>query len=73
MVDVDWRIKGEGGRWKEEEEVRRDEVKIKKKRSWSYPTWLEYNIAKDAAFCFYCYLFKSKRGVDSFVGDRFSN
>jgi hypothetical protein len=66
-------MKGEGGRWKEEEEVRRDEVKIKKKRSWSYPTWLEYNIAKDAAFCLYCYLFKSKRGVDSFVGDRFSN
>jgi hypothetical protein len=57
-------MKGEGGRWKEEEEVRRDEVKIKKKRSWSYPTWLEYNIAKDAAFCLYCYLFKSKGGVD---------
>jgi len=48
-------------------------VKIEKKRSWSYPTWLEYSIAKDAAFCLYCYLFKSKRGVDSFVGDGFSN
>jgi hypothetical protein len=33
--------------------------------------WLEYNIAKDAAFCFYCYLFKQPRaenyGVDSFT------
>nr|XP_034894408.1 zinc finger MYM-type protein 1-like [Populus alba] len=39
----------------------------------AYPTWLEYSIAKDAAFCLYCYLFKSKEGVDSFVGDGFSN
>ena len=39
----------------------------------TYPTWLEYNIAKDAAFCFYCYPFKSKGGVDLFVGDDFSN
>jgi hypothetical protein len=30
-------------------------------------------MAKDAAFCLYCYLFKSKGGVDSFVGDGFSN
>ena len=33
--------------------------------------WLEYSIAKDAAFCFYCYLFKQPRaehyGVDSFT------
>jgi hypothetical protein len=28
----------------------------------AYPTWLEYSIAKDAAFCLYCYLFKSKGG-----------
>jgi len=31
--------------------------------------WLEYSIAKDAAFCFYCYLFKQPRaenfGVDA--------
>nr|XP_034918724.1 uncharacterized protein LOC118052019 [Populus alba] len=39
----------------------------------AYPTWLEYSIAKDAAFCLYCYLFKLKGGVDSFVGDGFSN
>ena len=39
----------------------------------AYPTWLEYSIAKDAAFCLYCYLFKSKGGVDSFMGDGFSN
>jgi hypothetical protein len=39
----------------------------------AYSTWLEYNIAKDVAFCLYCYLFKSKGGVDSFVGDEFSN
>jgi len=38
-----------------------------------YLTWLEYNIAKDVAFCLYCYLFMSKGGVDSFVGDEFSN
>ncbi|XP_052307415.1 uncharacterized protein LOC18096865 [Populus trichocarpa] len=35
----------------------------------AYPTWLEYSIAKDAVFCLYCYLFKSKGGVDSFVGE----
>jgi len=33
--------------------------------------WLEYSIAKDAAFCFYCYLFKQPRaenyGVDAFT------
>jgi hypothetical protein len=23
--------------------------------------WLEYSIAKDATFCFYCYLFKQPR------------
>ncbi|KAJ7015667.1 hypothetical protein NC653_004847 [Populus alba x Populus x berolinensis] len=39
----------------------------------AYPTWLEYIISKDAAFCLYCYLFKSKEGVDLFVGDEFSN
>jgi hypothetical protein len=39
----------------------------------AYPTWLKYRIAKDDAFCLYCYLFKSKGGVDSFVGDGFSN
>jgi hypothetical protein len=39
----------------------------------AYPTWLEYSLAKDVVFCLYCYLFKSKGGVDSFVGDGFSN
>jgi hypothetical protein len=39
----------------------------------AYPTWLEYSIAKDAVFCLYCYLFKSKGGIDSFVGEGFSN
>lgn len=33
--------------------------------------WLEYSVAKDAAFCFYCYLFKQPRaenyGVDAFT------
>jgi hypothetical protein len=33
--------------------------------------WLEYSIAKDVAFCFYCYLFKQPRdenyGVDAFM------
>ncbi|KAJ6898026.1 zinc finger MYM-type protein 1-like [Populus alba x Populus x berolinensis] len=39
----------------------------------AYPKWLEYIIAKDATFCLYCYFFKSKGDVDSFVGDGFSN
>uniref|UniRef100_A0A8I6Y8A0 TTF-type domain-containing protein n=1 Tax=Hordeum vulgare subsp. vulgare TaxID=112509 RepID=A0A8I6Y8A0_HORVV len=33
--------------------------------------WLEYNVAKDAAFCFYCFLFKQPRaenfGTESFT------
>ncbi|CAN6236329.1 unnamed protein product [Urochloa humidicola] len=33
--------------------------------------WLEYSVAKDAAFCFYCYLFKQPRvenfGVEAFT------
>jgi hypothetical protein len=33
---------------------------------------LEYNVAKDAAFCFYCFLFKQSRrenfGVESYSG-----
>ena len=39
--------------------------------------WLEYSISKDAAFCFYCYLFKPKRvenfGVESFTTNGFTN
>lgn len=39
--------------------------------------WLEYSIAKDAAFCFYCYLFKQPRpdnfGVDAFTSKGFTN
>ncbi|XP_042423505.1 uncharacterized protein LOC122011146 [Zingiber officinale] len=42
-----------------------------------YPNWLEYNIAKDATFCLYCYLFKVDRGSqtdgDSFVTEKFKN
>ncbi|XP_074271276.1 uncharacterized protein LOC141595204 [Silene latifolia] len=36
--------------------------------------WLEYNIEKDAAFCFVCYLFKDKTSIprtDKFVTDGF--
>ncbi|KAJ6858052.1 zinc finger MYM-type protein 1-like [Populus alba x Populus x berolinensis] len=33
----------------------------------AYPTWLEYNIVKDVVFCLYCYLFKSKEGINSFT------
>ncbi|GAV73862.1 LOW QUALITY PROTEIN: DUF4371 domain-containing protein, partial [Cephalotus follicularis] len=40
-------------------------------------TWLEYNIAKDAAFCLYCYIFKldhgDQRGGDAFVTEGFTN
>ncbi|KAJ0968084.1 hypothetical protein J5N97_025001 [Dioscorea zingiberensis] len=39
-----------------------------------YPTWLEYSIAKDAAFCLCCYLYKQNIGEhDSFVSKGFSN
>lgn len=35
--------------------------------------WLEYSVAKDAAICLYCYLFKQPRaenyGVDAFTGN----
>ncbi|XP_039142002.1 LOW QUALITY PROTEIN: zinc finger MYM-type protein 1-like [Dioscorea cayenensis subsp. rotundata] len=47
--------------------------------SWfdEYGNWLEYSIAKDAAFCLYCYLFKPdirKQGsADSFVIEGFTN
>ena len=47
--------------------------------SWftEYANWLEYNIAKDAAFCLCCYLFKldigEQAGGDSFVSEGFSN
>ncbi|KAM2968407.1 hypothetical protein FF1_028557 [Malus domestica] len=36
--------------------------------------WLEYSISKDAAFCLYCYLFKTnfaQVGSEAFTGDRF--
>ena len=39
--------------------------------------WLEYSVSKDAAFCFYCYLFKQPRpenyGVDAFITMGVSN
>ncbi|XP_073153459.1 uncharacterized protein [Henckelia pumila] len=42
-----------------------------------HPNWLEYSIAKDAAFCLYCYLFKDDRkdqsGGDTFVFEGFTN
>ncbi|XP_038711471.1 zinc finger MYM-type protein 1-like [Tripterygium wilfordii] len=40
-----------------------------------YSDWLEYSVAKDAAYCLYCYLFKPKSnqgGGDVFVGVGFS-
>ncbi|XP_022899396.1 zinc finger MYM-type protein 1-like [Olea europaea var. sylvestris] len=49
------------------------------KPSWfnDFSNWLEYSIAKDALFCFYCYLFKPNSeehgGGDSFVDGGFSN
>ena len=41
--------------------------------SWfkKYP-WLEYSVHEDAAFCFYCYLFKQPRCGDNFGGDAFT-
>ena len=42
-----------------------------------FPTWLEYSIAKDAAFCLRCYFFKRDVGEqadgDTFVSEGFSN
>ena len=39
--------------------------------------WLEYSVSKDAAFCFYCYLFKQPRpdnyGYDAFTMEGVSN
>jgi hypothetical protein len=39
--------------------------------------WLEYSVSKDAAFCFYCYLFKPLRvdnfGIESFTTNGFTN
>ena len=42
-----------------------------------YDNWLEYSIAKDAAFCLCCYLFKpyirEQADIDSLVSEGFSN
>ncbi|XP_028955524.1 uncharacterized protein [Malus domestica] len=42
-----------------------------------FPTWLEYSIAKDAAYCLCCYLFKpntgEQAGGDCFISKGFSN
>ncbi|XP_070660515.1 uncharacterized protein [Malus domestica] len=42
-----------------------------------FPTWLEYSVEKDVAFCLCCYLFKpnigEQAGGDFFVGEGFSN
>ncbi|KAH7650649.1 Ribonuclease H-like protein [Dioscorea alata] len=53
----------------------------KQKRSfqdaWFKYPWLEYSITKDAAFCFWCYLFKpsrgSRMGKDAFTKMGFNN
>jgi hypothetical protein len=34
--------------------------------------WLEYSVTKDAAFCFYCYLFKQQRH-ENFAIDAFTS
>ncbi|PIA43995.1 LOW QUALITY PROTEIN: hypothetical protein AQUCO_01800216v1 [Aquilegia coerulea] len=38
-----------------------------------YGSWIEYSISKDAAFCLYCYRFKTDRGTDAFVVGGFRN
>ena len=42
-----------------------------------YPSWLEYSIMKDAAYCLYCYLFQpntgDQGGGDSFITAGFKN
>ena len=37
--------------------------------------WIEYSVEKDAAFCFYCFLFKSltQSGHDAFTKKGFKN
>lgn len=46
--------------------------------SWfkEFGTWLEYSIEKDAAYCLYCYLFRTSSGKqgggESFVGEGFT-
>jgi hypothetical protein len=39
--------------------------------------WIEYSVKKDAAFCFMCYLFKSKankgKGTSAFTSDGWNN
>lgn len=46
--------------------------------SWfvKYPSWLEYSVEKDTAYCLYCYLFKAHNetwGGDSFTTEGFRN
>ncbi|XP_022847505.1 zinc finger MYM-type protein 1-like [Olea europaea var. sylvestris] len=47
-------------------------------RSWfkEFGSWLEYSVEKDAAYCLYCYLFKTsfgkQGGGESFVGEGFT-
>ncbi|KAM7464271.1 hypothetical protein LguiA_032392 [Lonicera macranthoides] len=38
-----------------------------------FPSWLEYSIAKDAAFCLNCYLFGKSSGNDTFSDKGFIN
>src|SRR6266498_3435122 len=59
--------------WKEQGNQKRAFIK-----SWFYKfDWLEYSVHKDAAYCFYCYLFKTPRpdnfGNDTFTKNGFSN
>jgi hypothetical protein len=34
--------------------------------------WLEYSVAIDAAYCFYCYLFKPQKKTSNFGNDAFT-
>ncbi|XP_039120026.1 uncharacterized protein LOC120256401 [Dioscorea cayenensis subsp. rotundata] len=51
--------------------------KLLKKCGFQKFDWLEYSMEKDAAYCFYCYLFKQPRGdklgIDAFTKTGFSN
>ncbi|XP_058208074.1 uncharacterized protein LOC131321076 [Rhododendron vialii] len=53
--------------------------KYRRNKAWcnQFPTWIEYSIAKDAAFCLYCYPFKpeirDQAGGDKFDGKGYSN
>ncbi|KAL9688095.1 hypothetical protein QQ045_032508 [Rhodiola kirilowii] len=35
--------------------------------------WLEYSVSKDAAYCYWCYLFKGEYAKDAFIKEGFQN